>query len=229
MTVADIATGRDSYVAENAATTNYGTSTVIRAGDEGGKTTNTDRMLLYFDASSLVGAGVVGSDITAVTLTYYSQGGSGSGSPPYQHGIYKLKNTRQDWVEGEVTWNIYKTANSWTTAGGDYEATTPTPFTFDVPTTPGSKTLGSDANLVGLIADAIDNEGGHIHLLWKEVDESTTVGWRTDVSSREHPIDAIPTLHITYSTGGAAGQPILRRTAHIPFAALGQHALRRRA
>jgi hypothetical protein len=44
--------------------------------------------------------------------------------------VYKL--TRSDWVETEVTWNIYKTGSPWTTAGGDYVAEvedlpTPTP------------------------------------------------------------------------------------------------------
>lgn len=31
--------------------------------------------------------------------------------------------TRTDWSESQSTWNIYKTANNWTTAGGDYDAT----------------------------------------------------------------------------------------------------------
>jgi len=39
--------------------------------------------------------------------------------------------TRTDWVETQLTWNIYKTGSNWTSAGGDYTATVIDSYAID--------------------------------------------------------------------------------------------------
>ena len=47
-----------------------------------------------------------------------------SQDPSWQK-VWAYKITRNDWEELQATWNIFKTSNSWTSAGGDFVTSNP--------------------------------------------------------------------------------------------------------
>jgi len=100
--------GKDTYIWDGAADTNYGDLTLLTIE---GSTANIIRSLLQFDISSLP----AGAVLTAATLYLYyyaAQQGTPTGRT---YNCYRV--LRRDWVELEATWNIYKTGSNWTTAG----------------------------------------------------------------------------------------------------------------
>jgi hypothetical protein len=92
----------DSCIKGGAATTNYGTDTTIDtyAGTRFG--------LFKFDLSLAPAAG----DIISVAFHAYMS--SATGTSPMTTNLYRIYRA---WVETQVTWNIWKTSNNWSTAG----------------------------------------------------------------------------------------------------------------
>lgn len=78
--------------------------------------------------------------------------------------------TRDDWVQAEATWNIYKTANNWTTGGGDVDLVTPAAVTFNSPIATGDQTICT--GLAAFVTDAIANRSGRVHTRVKAVTEN---------------------------------------------------------
>lgn len=70
------------------------------------------RALLSFDLSALPANAVVSA--AALYLRRYMESGSSSQS----YTPYAL--SRHDWVEGDATWNAFKSGSAWSSAGGDY-------------------------------------------------------------------------------------------------------------
>ena len=106
-----------------------------------------------------------GKNVTAATLTIHGTSHGGSGTAEGKQ-IDMLKLTQQGWVEAEATWNDYKSATAWTTAGGD-TTTTPTPPTTTVPASPGD--MSFDALQHTLDAD---DQGDELDVLIKFNDET---------------------------------------------------------
>lgn len=109
----------DACITESFPTTNYETGNLFIAGVIG--STDVRRAVIKFDLSGIPSDAV----ITSATLSmYFDQAESGGGSGVVQVSAYQCL---KDWVESEVTWNIYSTGNSWAAAGGqsgaDYDAT----------------------------------------------------------------------------------------------------------
>lgn len=98
----DEAASKDTYINSAAADTNYGIVNVLRVADS----RNT---LIEFDLSSIDG----GATVSSATLYLWSADSAAT----KDHYIYELRAGRADWVEGEATWNIYKTGSNWGTAG----------------------------------------------------------------------------------------------------------------
>ena len=67
------------------------------------------RGLIKFDLSSLP----AGAEITSCVLSLYCYADQSTNARTYR--VYRQKRA---WVEGQATWNIYSTGNSWQTAGG---------------------------------------------------------------------------------------------------------------
>lgn len=107
---------KDTLLYEYNATTNYGSDIELQVFDRAGLT---QRSLLEFDISGLP-AGVT---ITGVSLLLNYE--RFAYNDPVGKTIWAYKLTRTDWVELQATWNIYKTANNWTTPGGDYVTSDP--------------------------------------------------------------------------------------------------------
>lgn len=99
--------GKDSYITSGAATTNFGTNTNIGVGEDSGGA-NISRTAIAFDLSSIPSSNTTSAATLTTTIT------TDESSNARDFKIYRIL---RDWVEAEITWNIWKTANNWTTAG----------------------------------------------------------------------------------------------------------------
>ena len=107
---------KDTYLDFGATTTNYGTNTtflITQVGDSFDK-----RPLLKLDVSTVPTSVLLESASLVLNCSALS-------ASPIFLDLYLI--LRSSWVETEATWNIYKTANNWTTAGAgsdgnDYQA-----------------------------------------------------------------------------------------------------------
>ena len=152
---------KDNIPSKSLPTTNYGDVAYIRTA-----VWNTDlvtiRTFLTFNASAIP----AGSTINSATLSlYYWEWNNGN---PSGLTVWAYKLTRNDWVELESTWNIYKTANNWTTAGGDYVTSNPAGGSTTFPAAYAWMTW----NIAAIVQDARDNVGGIVNLLLRFETES---------------------------------------------------------
>jgi hypothetical protein len=105
--------GIDTQVNSFAPTTNYGTGTDFRVGNETNVDNPTFRGLLKFDFSKGTNPPTRGATVSSATL-YLTQTGEDSVNNRTLR-VYRLKRA---WVEAQATWNVYSTGNNWSTAGG---------------------------------------------------------------------------------------------------------------
>jgi len=108
---------------------------------------------------------------------------------------------RADWVEAEVTWNDYKSATAWTTAGGD----------TNTPTISFGTALFLNWNVktvTSMVTDAWDNRNGICTFIFKRIDDFNTIGLGyvqhytkdfRDFGGEGNHIPEPPHLRITYT------------------------------
>ncbi len=107
----------DSYIRDGASSgNNHGTQTSIWL--KNAVSGFQRRGILGFDFSALDDTAVIES--AYLDLYYFD---NNIGVDPVGETVEVNRVTRTDWVEGEVTWNNYKNATPWTTAGGDFTVT----------------------------------------------------------------------------------------------------------
>jgi hypothetical protein len=104
----------DTQIYQASPTSNYGAATTMIVGKWNGAT-RAYRSLIKFNLSSIP----TGVQIDKANLTFYV---TATDAGARTHNVYKVYDNRS-WVELQATWNRYTTANLWTTAGGDYNAT----------------------------------------------------------------------------------------------------------
>ena len=101
---------KDTFIDRSATTTNYGSALLFWCGYDGG-VEHILRSLLEFAVDW--GTDIpTGSTINSAVLSLLAQQYYGSSDT---YTVSRLR--RMDWVEGEATWNIYKTGSNWGTAG----------------------------------------------------------------------------------------------------------------
>lgn len=101
---------KDTYLKEYSPDTNYGSGSDMGIiGDDEARRINA---IIHFTLSS--GSGT----ISDVKLKLYESTQTQSSDTADVHEL-----TQTGWVEDEATWNEYSSGNSWTSAGGDYNAT----------------------------------------------------------------------------------------------------------
>jgi hypothetical protein len=109
----------ETYINSGAATTNYGTSAVMRVG-ENNAGTDVNRALIDFNFAAIPAT----ATINTAKLTIWVHADYTSNAR--QFCIYRLKRA---WTESGATWNKYDASNSWQTAGAvgadDYDSTVP--------------------------------------------------------------------------------------------------------
>lgn len=118
MTTTNLSMSHDTILKNGAPTTNYDTDTELLVG-EANFAAAIWRSLLRPDFSSIP-AGQIFSAVT-LKLTVTNDYSSNTRT-------MRCHRVLRDWVSNQATWNIFKTANNWTTAGcgssgNDYAAT----------------------------------------------------------------------------------------------------------
>lgn len=135
------------------------------------------------------------TDLTAATLRLYVNTSFASAAAT----MYRCTRPSQ-WTETGVTWNKYDGTNAWTTAGGDYDGSTPTPKAFTFPASLGWMEL----DMLAFVNDARANRGGIFSVIAKLDNENpgSSVGGGWDSRTGTYP----PELVITGTAPPTGGQ-----------------------
>lgn len=109
----------DSMIYSASPTTNYGTDVNYQLGDASSGSSEAWRPIFKFDLSSIPSNATVSSANLEIyeDLANYSNGPVSS-----TVSIYRIL-TGRDWVQNQVTWNVYSTGNNWGTAGANNTTT----------------------------------------------------------------------------------------------------------
>lgn len=111
----DTADCDDAFIASNQATTNFGTATTMYWGSNYNIQSILVRWPGYSDTIALGGGATYPAAEIDTILAGFVLAGALEASDTISGKAYTLKRA---WVEGEVTYNIFSTGNSWETAGG---------------------------------------------------------------------------------------------------------------
>jgi len=186
----------DTWLRENATTTNYGSETTVFVADASGADFHG---CFKFPGLSNISASAI---VSAAVLNIYQVTGGASST---YCDIYRLL---RDWVEGEATWNIYSTGNNWGTAGGinatDRSGTTT--GTIDTPGVTGYQT-NSSAQLVTDVQNFVDGTWGNYG--W-HLDRNSGASGNSQYGASDGTDGQRPYLSVTY-TVASGGIEILRR------------------
>jgi hypothetical protein len=151
----------DTFIAKEAATSNFGTLVQFYAGDtSGGAGDHATRALIKFDVSSVSVAALV---LTA-TMQLYEDAADNSGgiASPWTVNVHRLL---KNWVEAQATWNIYSTGNNWGTGGAsgdgvDRVAVASSTLAMDATPAGGFVSFtGLRADVQGFIDGSLNNYG----------------------------------------------------------------------
>ena len=179
----------DSYMTLTAPTTNFGSSASLYCGQSDTKTVDLFRPILYF---TLYGTGIPqDAVISAAELWVYVS--YVAGGPQYDQ--YNLRRcTRYDWVETQVTWNVYKTGSNWTAAGGDMDAAVEDALVF------GPSAIGWFVfPITNIVQDAQANRSGQVNFIILTTFVTAEVRYFL-FSSYEHTTTAYhPQLRVTWT------------------------------
>jgi len=153
---------KDSFVTLQFPTTNYGTNVTIALHDH---YLSPNRGILNF----VIPSDISSASITSANLYLYYYGQDNLNPTGKQVDCYKI--TRDDWVEAQVTWNIYKTSNNWTAPGGDYVTSDPVGGSTTFPANAGAWMSWA---ITAIAKDAIDNVARSVNLIVKFTLENIT-------------------------------------------------------
>jgi hypothetical protein len=142
-TVVNVNPIADTYIANAATTTNYGTSTSLYVK---GKNQDKKRSLLQFDLSSIPSNAIIDS----ASFSMYKTGGVNGESV----ALYRLTKA---WTETGATWNKADGTNSWTFAGGDANSTIVA--TVNMGSTTGYKNWNVKSMVQGWVSGTYPNYG----------------------------------------------------------------------
>lgn len=174
------------------------------------------RPLIKFDLSSITDTTVV---VSGATLTVYdSDGTAGAHS-------YVMNRVKRDWLENYATWNYYKSATYWETAGAGAESDiylTPLGSCayFGMSVGTARHFTGFDADIEAMLADQSTNFG------WRISGDEGAAGWFQWHSSDYATADKRPMLSFSYEVpapgGGSSPSPSFNfGGSNYPFAKKG--------
>ena len=175
----------DSYLRQDAATTNYGSVTTFEAGR---KSNRTRRAVMKFDLSSIP----AGAILESATLTLTKTGGDANTLTFSTHEV------TQAWVEANTTWNNRQTGTAWApSVGGTFKATAVS--TTTIPATNGAYNW----NLLSLVQAWFNGTSVNNGVLIKQANESAVDKKHVFGSSENGTAANRPKLTITYKLLGA--------------------------
>lgn len=184
--------GLDTGLNKFAPTSNFGTVAAFDLGVVDFKgAAQPYHAIIEIDISSIP----AGATVSAAQWDWY-----GAASVAIDCVFYRLRRT--DWSETQATWNIYKTSNNWTTAGGTDTTndidTTNAP-TFTMPAAAGAFSIATSAAFVAMVQDALDTRSGILRCLFKAVNDASLVGTKSIDSAEGTTASRRPKLTVTYT------------------------------
>lgn len=189
---------KDTYLHEGDPDTNYGDfgSMILMDG------ANAGRAIIEFDISDLPENATI--DDATLSLMYAD---SGIFTPPDGKTAWAYKLTRTNWVELEATWNIYRTGNSWTSAGGDYVTSNPSGGSTTFPSSDG----WMNWNVKAIVEDAYDNDDP-AEFLVRFATEGVTENSNPNLRASDYHLShQRPKLEIDYTE--ALSKPVVQTNA----------------
>ncbi len=180
---------RDTYISQNSPGSNYGNSgELLLDGDDPSGTDDDLSTLLKWDTSSIP-AGSLVQDVT-ITLDVFN-------SSPNTYELYEMK---QEWVEGEASWNEYDNGLAWATAGALAGADRGSIVLGTItPSSTGSYVITLNADGRALAQTWINNSSSNYGVII--ADSGSTDG--VDMRSSEYgTASSRPKLSVTYIPGG---------------------------
>jgi uncharacterized repeat protein (TIGR01451 family) len=193
-TTVSLTSSGDTYLTKASASSNYGTCTTFDVA--GGSTGALVHGLLMFDLSSIP----TGSTITSATLTLTNSAGSTTATNVSIHQI------TTSWTEGPggcagaastaASWNNRLAGTSWTTGGGDYNASA-------AATTSVAGYAAYTWNLQSLVQNWVTTPANNLGALVKLENESIALA-KTFNSRENATASSRPTLSITYNAPSIA-------------------------
>lgn len=185
----------DSHMDQKQPDANYGQANAVEMGPTyyGGSKDKLRRAIANFNVSALQGRTITAAQIRRVI--------SGAIGPPQGFAATIYRCTRPaTWTETGVTWNKYNGANNWTTAGGDYDQTTPAPVHYIETTNP-------IPGLKDFVIDALNNRTGIVSIIIRVDNENPGVTTWASWWSRQYQ------MHIWRLEVDHSGDPIGLRKA----------------
>jgi hypothetical protein len=110
----------------------------------------THRSLFKFDLTPLLG-----HTIASASLGMLVSAAAAADSP------IKIARVTRNWLEDQVTWNVWRTGNNWSTKGGDYVSPA---LVGTLPIATGLWNINGSA-LLDLCIDAVTNRVGYLYII----------------------------------------------------------------
>jgi hypothetical protein len=158
--------------------------------------------LIRFTGISSIPAGAT---ITNATMYLWLNAASATANQ-----TFTLRRSLRNWVEGQATWNVYSTGNSWTTAGGLDTTNDRSSASSGTSAAIGSTTglyyafCADDATFIANIQGFLDgdftNNGWHIERTDAANDATFRVFTRSEGTDGQRPY-----LEVTYTEAAAGG------------------------
>jgi hypothetical protein len=185
----------DSYMDQDNATTNYGTNALLKVGTFG-ISSHIYTSALKFALTTIPAS----ASILSATMSLYIAADNASGA----QSVYAYRCLR-DWVEAQVTYNIYSTGNNWTSGGGlgsgtDYTTTGGALCAFTATQVNGDE---KQWNLKTLVEGWVSGANANYGVLLIQV-AGTADYWDLH-SSSSATAGYYPKLTVTYATPGGSG------------------------
>jgi len=201
MATLDIAVTIDSYMNLVAPNTNNDTFLVGLGGRYVGSAKyQLNRPIMNFDVSALAGKTINAAELR-LDVEISQNPATGGESRRGRWGgattctIYRCTRPTT-WTEAGVTWNKYNGVSNWTSAGGDFDRTTPAPAGFEMALATGMQVI---PGLKGFVEDALANRGNVLSVIVKADDEAPGETHDEWFASRTHGTLTPPTIRVDYT------------------------------
>lgn len=177
-------------------TTNFGSDTVWEV-TKYAASDHTHSVIKFPGLSSITGP------VTVTAATLYMRIAAVGGAVTY---TVEARRVLRDWVEGQATWNVYSTGNSWTTAGGlsddnDRSST----ISGSVSVSPSFIYFGLTGgqfitDVQNMINGVVPNYGWHLERIGTGEDGNYRIFRSSEGTDGQRPY-----LEITYTEAGGGG------------------------